>query len=164
MSAELLPCPLCGTDQIQVCTDANNPMKDYCRCRECKCTGPLSRWNTRATAAASQAQPAQQGDMRAAFEAQDKHRSKIMWKRGGTVFAEGIPPENYVDPGVQAEWESWQRAWQAARSAPRPVLTDGQLEDLVENSGGRWADGEFRIDGADFGKLLRAVREGGGNG
>lgn len=45
------PCPLCGSTQVQVCRDANNPAKDYCRCRECKCTGPLEVWNRRTPSA-----------------------------------------------------------------------------------------------------------------
>lgn len=34
-------------------------------------------------------------------------------------------------------------------------LTDEQAESLIENSDGRWHDGEFRIDGPDLMKLLR---------
>jgi hypothetical protein len=41
------PCPLCHTDQVQICRDSNNPAKDSARCRECKCTGPLLIWNQR---------------------------------------------------------------------------------------------------------------------
>jgi hypothetical protein len=39
------PCPLCHSAQVQLCADFNNPDKDYCRCRECKTTGPLVLWN-----------------------------------------------------------------------------------------------------------------------
>ena len=30
------PCPCCGSMQIELCSDSNNPMKDLYRCRECK--------------------------------------------------------------------------------------------------------------------------------
>lgn len=43
-----------------------------------------------------------------------------------------------------------------AQPAPALVpLTDEQAESLIENSDGRWHDGEFRIDGPDLMKLLR---------
>jgi hypothetical protein len=42
------PCPLCDSQQVQVCRDSNNPAKDSARCRDCKCTAPLSVWNRRA--------------------------------------------------------------------------------------------------------------------
>lgn len=42
---EIASCPLCGTEQVQLCRDYNNPSKDFCRCRHCKCTGPLTLWN-----------------------------------------------------------------------------------------------------------------------
>lgn len=38
------PCPLCQSQQVQLCSDSNNPAKDYYRCRECKCTGPRALW------------------------------------------------------------------------------------------------------------------------
>jgi hypothetical protein len=41
------PCPLCDSQQVQVCRDSNNQAKDSARCRECKCTAPLSVWNRR---------------------------------------------------------------------------------------------------------------------
>lgn len=41
------PCPLCASQQVQICRDGNNPEKDSARCRECKCTGPLAIWNQR---------------------------------------------------------------------------------------------------------------------
>lgn len=43
----LLGCPLCGSKQIQVCGDYNNLSQATARCRECKCTGPLTRWQNR---------------------------------------------------------------------------------------------------------------------
>lgn len=43
-----LPCAHCGSAQIEVCIDANNPMKDLVRCRECKMQGPRESWNRRA--------------------------------------------------------------------------------------------------------------------
>lgn len=45
---EIAACPLCYSPQVQLCTDANNPAKDYCRCRHCKCTGPYSLWQKQA--------------------------------------------------------------------------------------------------------------------
>jgi hypothetical protein len=44
---ELASCPLCFSEQVQLCRDANNQEKDFCRCRACKCTGPLSLWQRR---------------------------------------------------------------------------------------------------------------------
>lgn len=42
-----LPCPLCKSQQIQVCLDSNNPMKDFAKCRMCHCQAPLKTWNNR---------------------------------------------------------------------------------------------------------------------
>jgi hypothetical protein len=42
-----LPCPLCQSPQVQFCGDRNNPAKAIARCRECKCTAPLDRWQNR---------------------------------------------------------------------------------------------------------------------
>lgn len=39
----------------------------------------------------------------------------------------------------------------------RKPLTDEQAELLIENSDGRWCDGEFRIDGPDLMRLLKAA-------
>jgi len=48
------------------------------------------------------------------------------------------------------------RAVMLAEVRPARVpLTDEQAESLIENSDGRWHDGEFRIDGPDLMKLLR---------
>lgn len=43
----LLPCPLCGSDQIQFCGDRNNLLQAKARCRECKCTGYITNWQNR---------------------------------------------------------------------------------------------------------------------
>jgi transcription elongation factor Elf1 len=40
-----LDCPLCKSTQIQVCSDSNNHMKDFAKCRECHCSAPLFAWN-----------------------------------------------------------------------------------------------------------------------
>jgi hypothetical protein len=40
-------CPLCGSNQVQICLDYNNPVKDTAKCRECKCQAPLTAWNER---------------------------------------------------------------------------------------------------------------------
>lgn len=42
-----LDCPLCQSDQIQVCMDANNPSKDFAKCRHCHCQAPLKVWQER---------------------------------------------------------------------------------------------------------------------
>lgn len=47
--AAMLPCPCCGSRQIQVCTDYNNQAKDWCKCRECGCSALWSAWQKRAT-------------------------------------------------------------------------------------------------------------------
>ena len=43
-----LPCPMptCRSEQVQVCMDANNPIKDFAKCRICHCQAPLKIWNT----------------------------------------------------------------------------------------------------------------------
>jgi len=43
-----------------------------------------------------------------------------------------------------------------AQTAPQ-ALTDDQVESLIDESDGRWHDGEFRIDGPDLTRLLRAA-------
>lgn len=45
--AEVKPCPLCRSEQIQLCLDYSNQIKDLAKCRECKCQAPLSAWNNR---------------------------------------------------------------------------------------------------------------------
>ena len=40
-----LPCPLCSSGQVQVCMDANNPIKDFAKCRICHCQAPFKIWN-----------------------------------------------------------------------------------------------------------------------
>lgn len=41
-------CPLCRSNQVMVCEDANNPSKSFAQCRICKCRAPLSAWEGRA--------------------------------------------------------------------------------------------------------------------
>jgi hypothetical protein len=43
-----------------------------------------------------------------------------------------------------------------AQTAPQ-ALTEDQVESLIDESDGRWHDGEFRIDGPDLTRLLRAA-------
>jgi hypothetical protein len=59
--------------------------------------------------------PAQASDepMRAAFENCAQNRSRLAFKRGGTVFAENVPEAEYFDQGVQASWVFWQEAYRA---------------------------------------------------
>lgn len=57
---------------------------------------------------------ANEDEMRHAFENCKQYRSKLMFKRGGSVFAEDVPPGDYVDAGAQAAWVFWQEAWQAS--------------------------------------------------
>ena len=45
------PCPFCGTDQLQVCKDYNNPEKTYVKCRHCNATAKESVWNNAPTEA-----------------------------------------------------------------------------------------------------------------
>ncbi len=45
--SELLPCPFCETDQLQLCSDSNNPDKSFVKCRRCKAQAPLKAWNIR---------------------------------------------------------------------------------------------------------------------
>jgi hypothetical protein len=52
--------------------------------------------------------------MREAFESQGEYAPYLIWKRGGSVFAEHIGTFDYSDSGVQRAWEMWQRAWNAA--------------------------------------------------
>lgn len=49
------PCPCCGSNQVQLCIDANNVMKDRAKCRECGVTGLLPAWNRRPLPVASPA-------------------------------------------------------------------------------------------------------------
>ena len=44
---DLLPCPCCGSEQVQYCSDNNNPMKDIAKCRRCKAQAPVKSWNKR---------------------------------------------------------------------------------------------------------------------
>lgn len=61
-------------------------------------------------------QDAKEQRMRSAFENCRAYRSKLLFKRGGSVFAENVPEDKYVDSGAQAAWEFWQEAWAAALS------------------------------------------------
>jgi hypothetical protein len=50
------------------------------------------------------------------------------------------------------------KLYTAAPAQPAPqALTDDQVESLIDESDGRWHDGEFRIDGPDLTRLLRAA-------
>lgn len=40
-------CPCCESDQIYLCSDANNIQKNQARCRVCWMTGPVFAWNRR---------------------------------------------------------------------------------------------------------------------
>lgn len=44
---DLAPCPLCESQQVQRCSDGNNPAKDFYRCRECHCQAPAAPWQSR---------------------------------------------------------------------------------------------------------------------
>jgi hypothetical protein len=68
---------------------------------------------------------ADDNDCREAFErhyGRALDPSRILWRRGGTTFAEHIDAEEYVDAGVQRKWSDWQAAWEAALIA---MLNDG---------------------------------------
>lgn len=56
---------------------------------------------------------------RSEFEARSQHSKRLLWKRGGSVFAENIPESDYVDVGVQRDWLLWRESWQASRRTER---------------------------------------------
>jgi hypothetical protein len=64
---------------------------------------------------------------RAAFESRGQYSSRLLWKRGGSVFAEDIAESDYVDAGVQRDWLLWLEAWRAAL-AQRPESTSGRAQ------------------------------------
>lgn len=66
--------------------------------------------------------PAGESVMRTAFENSKQYRSKLLFKRGGSVFAENVPESDYVNPSAQAAWVFWQEAWQAAETWRSPAL------------------------------------------
>lgn len=43
----LLPCPFCGTHQIQRVPNYSNRSHDLARCRDCKAEAKVTVWNTR---------------------------------------------------------------------------------------------------------------------
>lgn len=45
--AYIRPCPLCGSEQIQVWGDRNNIAKAMAKCRDCQCQGKLDMWQNR---------------------------------------------------------------------------------------------------------------------
>ena len=67
--------------------------------------------------------PFEEAAARTAFESGN---TRIFhWRRGGGAFAEYVPTDEYVDPGIQSQWVLWKRAWQAAlatSSAAKPPL------------------------------------------
>lgn len=50
----LLACPICRSNQIQVCRDYNNPEKDQCKCRVCGCKANRIEWNNRVAVSINQ--------------------------------------------------------------------------------------------------------------
>jgi hypothetical protein len=71
--------------------------------------------------------------MRTAFENSRRYKSKLLFKRGGSVFAENVPDDKYVDSGVQAAWEFWQEAWAAALSqSPATSAADAKDADVQQ--------------------------------
>lgn len=38
-------CPLCDSNQVRLCLDYNNQLKDKAQCNECQCEAPLVAWN-----------------------------------------------------------------------------------------------------------------------
>ena len=55
--------------------------------------------------------------IRAEFEARGQYSKRLLWKRGGSAFAEDTPESDYVDPSVQRDWLLWNEAWNASRLA-----------------------------------------------
>jgi hypothetical protein len=81
-------------------------------------------------------------------------------------LSEWAERKDHVDPwyaeGVQLVLGELKRlqtlcAAQPADSAAAPAASDQTLEELIGESGGSWHDGEFRIEGSDLMKLLRAA-------
>lgn len=48
---------------------------------------------------------------RAAFEGQDIFKDKLVFKRGGSVFAEDVQETDYVDYSIQKQWVEWKKGW-----------------------------------------------------
>ena len=63
-------------------------------------------------------------DMRNKFELYfgGLNPSAILFKRGGSVFAEDIDKHDYVDGNIQHQWILWQKSWQAAKESSRKEL------------------------------------------
>lgn len=80
-------------------------------------------------------------ECRKAFEALPEHASTILFKRGGTAFAEDVPESKYVDNDIQANWEFWQKAWNAALLRQQDVslraVRDAALEEAA-NKAAEW--------------------------
>jgi hypothetical protein len=122
VSAELLPCPFCGSENVDpkgwLSTAASGPA-----CDDCGATAETVKdWNRRAIAAASQAQPAQQGDMGAE-----------VLSVAGRIAAAVAEDEDCDGCDISAglfgpKFSAVVRELVAARSAPRPVLTDALAE------------------------------------
>jgi len=74
----------------------------------------LAKWEAE-KASEQQAERLSESMAREAFEA--RRPNAFMWKRGGSAFAEDVPPTNYVDPGVQKDWQLWCSAWSIAETA-----------------------------------------------
>lgn len=67
-------------------------------------------------------------------------------------------PEVHDAAGYRRAYTADQmRAYVDADRAQRVPLTDEQIELLIDNSDGRWHDGEFCIDAQDLTKLLRSA-------
>ena len=71
--------------------------------------------------------PVAPADAREAFEGRAQYKSRLLFKRGGSRFAENVPPSDYVDGVVQHDWLLWQEAWKAAQAGVQALaVPDGK--------------------------------------
>ena len=86
-------------------------------------------------ALAAQQEPVNVEKMREIFEGSPENKKRILFKRGGTVFAESVPEANYVDGSVQHAWVEFQRVYKLgfeSTQPPAPVVPQAH-ERLLED-------------------------------
>ena len=71
---------------------------------------------------------------RAAFESLPMYTSKLLFKRGGSVFYEDIPASQYVDCNVQAHWEIFRKLWKGARAEVIAIFAKLEAQDKFINN------------------------------
>lgn len=148
-----MKCDHCGYDDkgtgdlSHMCPKFNNEQLLYFPNKRPGINSPES-----ATAAASPAQPAQQGE-RELFEAWMVNEAKII-----------VGSTDPYPAGLERDY--W-RVWQAARSAPRPVLTEEDaahlLATLYDHGNGKYRGAVSKAQREKAIAIIeRAAREGGG--